>query len=478
MTSCDIQNNELDIDITQLPPVETQDISPEPTKPEFNIEDLGPVYSLKNYDSSEMIKIPYIGFLPEGVELVYNDENATIYKCFNVTGEGYYFDWMLDMGSGVRSGKILYKEFTSGDGESWVYGYMNSDFSLLTEGIYDRAFPFEDGSAVVKTKEGFGVINTDGNYVLPCEFKYMPELIGDIIKVPRGEEDDMKIYHCANRKTGDFIYTLKITYIRNDDSYRYFKIYSSGKEEEVFDASEFVKNELKKFRDENTRLYGYKDVFGNIVVDAQYGHADEFSEEYARVWQNGYYGYINNDGDLVIPCEYTSADQFRNGLAKVVKDGSVLYITETGEPMVDRQFVAIKGYNEDVAPAVQIGDEYWSYVDYNGDAVFDKKFAGAGKFSHGLALVESIDYFEDYFESDISDNSGNKYISDVSQNKYYINKQGEPAFGILTFEEATDINEEGYAIAYNVSGVLISTSNGQVMNPTAIAYYIIISRIN
>ena len=56
------------------------------------------------------------------------------------------------------------------------YGYMNLDHSWVSLPVFDEARPFFQGLAVCHTDEGYGMIDTEGNTVLPFIFDYISDV--------------------------------------------------------------------------------------------------------------------------------------------------------------------------------------------------------------------------------------------------------------------------------------------------------------
>ncbi len=455
LVACNEQPEEFELDIPDISHEQVSEGPIESKKPELTIEDLGPAFSIKNYNPDEMIQIPYEKELPENVEVMFNSENATVLKFESTAlpGRSYVGMKVVNVRAGVDSGKILYKYITTGDGEQGLYGYMNDDFSLLTEGIFNVAYPFVDGNAIVKTSNGYGVIDTDGDYVLPCLLKFMPELFQDIIKVPHKVEQESKEYFCYNRQTGEYQFALKKLIDKSMDRTRYFKITTDGTEEEIFDLSGLVFDGLTKYKDMTTRKWGYKNGFGEIVIEPQFVYAYDFSDGLAKVGMTGKYGFINEFGEIAIPCIYDGAGDFKDGVAMVTLSGTDIMIDKNGKTLMSYDFLVIKGYGDGLAAAVLHGQDKWQYVNENGELAFENKFSSAGTFSNGLALVTGTILVE----------------GTTSKNYFYINTKGEPAFGLLLFYQATELSEEGYALAWH-------TGSSELHPETAFIYYVIISK--
>ena len=461
LSACDNQTERLELEI---PDISNEQLSEEPLeseKPELTIEDLGPAFSMGGFDPDEMIQVPYEEELAENVELIFNSEDATVlkYTSTSLPGRSYVGMRVIDVSAGVDSGKIIYKYITNGDGKQGLYGFMNSNFSLLTEGIYDLAFPFKDGNAIVKTKEGYGVIDINGNYILPCSHKYMPELFQNIIKVPIATEDEYKEYFCFNRQTGDYLFTLKKLEDKASEKTRYFKVAADGTEAEVFDLDGLEYSGLILFKDSKNRKWGFKNGFGEVIIEPKFLRAYEFSDGYAKVKIEDKYGYIDEYGGLVIPCIYDSAGDFRDGAAIVKLEGDEMLIDKNGKTLLDYDFKVIMDYGDGLAAAVLPGETKWQYVNEFGELAFSNKFTSAKKFSHGFAPV-----------------TGPVLIDGTSaKNYYYINTSGKPAFGNLLFLLAKELNEDGYALAW-YTGPVFYSDGAQEGYKTGFIYYVIISK--
>ena len=84
----------------------------------------------------------------------------------------------------------------------------------------------------------------------------------------------------------------------------------------------------------SSKLYGYIDKSGKVVVEPQYSEAGNFKEKLAYVKKDGKYGFINQSGKVVIDCNYDKAKSFSQGLAYIEKDGKCGYINYEGKVII------------------------------------------------------------------------------------------------------------------------------------------------
>lgn len=75
-----------------------------------------------------------------------------------------------------------------------------------------------------------------------------------------------------------------------------------------YDGNSKMSNGRIRFRDSETKLYGYMDGAGNIAIKATYSDAKVFSNGYAPVYLNGNWGLINTSGQLTVAASYLSME--------------------------------------------------------------------------------------------------------------------------------------------------------------------------
>lgn len=159
---------------------------------------------------------------------------------------------------------------------------------------------------------------------------------------------------------------------------------------------------------ETNNLWGYKNVKGEVVVQPRYVSANQFSEGRGLVrkssGQNGQYGFVDINGKEVIPCAFYAAYDFCDGAALV-------------------------------SLAENTDDSRFTYIDMNGERLFEKEFDLARNFSQGYAAVLKEGFAAPH------------PLGNTNQKWSYINKKGSYATE-LTFEEANDF-KDGYAIVKN-----------------------------
>lgn len=87
---------------------------------------------------------------------------------------------------------------------------------------------------------------------------------------------------------------------------------------------------MARIFDNRTRLYGFIDRTGRIVIPCDMDYADDFHDGLALIVKDGRAGFIDKSGAVVIPCEFDQATCFENGRAVVKKNGAYGEIDLTG----------------------------------------------------------------------------------------------------------------------------------------------------
>jgi hypothetical protein len=154
----------------------------------------------------------------------------------------------------------------------------------------------------------------------------------------------------------------------------------------------------------NQYKWGYIDLKGNLIINAEYDYAESFSEGLARVrigtLEDGKYGFIDKEGKFRITPIFDGAYDFSDGMAIVTK-GKRNYkqkiypkygaINKKGELVVNFDFDFIFPFKEGMAPATKnaFGKEQakWGYINKNGVEVIPPIFDDALVFSEGKAIV-------------------------------------------------------------------------------------------
>lgn len=215
--------------------------------------------------------------------------------------------------------------------ESW--GFMNKDFKVAIEPMFDEAKPFSEGLAAVRLGEKWGYINQKGEIVINPVFDVVHE---------------------------DFLRCEPVNGCKS-----YFK--------EGF-ACVGVDDK-----------WGFTDRFGKILSNTLYDDADGFNMGLAPVKVNGKWGYIDKEGKFAIDPQYGWAGCFINGFAKVYMGKSKWL---DGDMEDDSEDETEQITEKEEMEEVKRTNTLWTFIDTKGKPICENYFDAIGVFEDGVAPAE------------------------------------------------------------------------------------------
>lgn len=205
------------------------------------------------------------------------------------------------------------------------YGYADEQGKWAIAPQYDDAQPFYDGLACAKKDDLWGFVDHTGSYVIAPRFKFCADFSEGYAAVSEDGEHFGIIDTEGN-------YVLEPTYAQLGGCHDglFWAKESSGGEWGCIDASGNVvidfqfngsawnfKNGYAMIKN-SERLYGFIDTSGNITVPCMYERAKEFSADgYAAVEKDGLWGYVDANNNWLLEPQFKEARDFQNGYAIV-----------------------------------------------------------------------------------------------------------------------------------------------------------------
>lgn len=262
-----------------------------------------------------------------------------------------------------------------------VNGYAKKRAVKVIEPKYDNVANFCCDRLWVFNKSLGGVVDTEGNEILPC---VSPSVVHE--------------YSGLNG----------VAYYFNKDTQRGTLIDRDGKKvaelpEGVLSNTfmHFNKGILPVFKLEGGKLlpvqkWGMIDTYGNLIVPTIYNALGTMREGFINAYLNGMGGYILPDGSVVHQFVYDAAYPFYNGLAKVGRNehGKLKFglIDKDGNLVTPIEYDFMQDDFSDGLKKVGKLDTKsgkWSYgfIDTNGNVAIPLKFSQTGVFNDGLCSV-------------------------------------------------------------------------------------------
>lgn len=334
--------------------------------------------------------------------------------------------------------------------DSDLHGYVNMEGELVItfdDDIYSGD-AFSNGLAIVRAKDGYGMINRLGEFVMAPEWDQIErkpfdngeyfQIIKDerygimdandkLISEPQWDEICFKAERDKYSESGrikEGEYTIEYFRVRKGDVWGLLDIKGNVLSEpqwkniDVFiNGGAVVMTPEKKygFIDENGCAIGeacwddcYKfndglalvsktDVvdgeawytfisLDGTVFDKKWKGAGSFSEGVAVVKEDGLWGLIDTTGALIVPCQYDEIRASQDGLSWVKKDGLYGFVNTKGELVIPCQFEYASNFSEGVC-VVSNEEGLDGYMDASGTLVIPYQFDYAYTFEDGLAEI-------------------------------------------------------------------------------------------
>jgi len=212
----------------------------------------------------------------------------------------------------------------------WEYGYDRKHGFVDRAGNtaipfrFDFAFPFREGLAVVEIADKYGIIDGNGEWIVPPRFDHTGILYKDGLLAVK---ESGKWGYLDQQ--GGFAIPLQF-----DDA----QMFSEGLAAVMVGEG-----------------WGYIDMSGSFVIQPQFTYVRGFKEGMAPVYiggfhrfvttqegdmlrmgwqlQGGKWGAIDTEGEVVIQPQYDEPFGFCDGIASVVRNGSKFTIDRSGAPI-------------------------------------------------------------------------------------------------------------------------------------------------
>lgn len=135
--------------------------------------------------------------------------------------------------------------------------------------------------------------------------------------------------------------------------------------------------------------YGYLDPTGNWVIAPQYLEAEDFCHGLAIVRESSGRGMINMQGKEVVKARYQKIFPFENGMAIVRHNRKYGCIDSLGEVVVKPHFLKIEPFREGLA---QVKTGSWrGFINKQGEVVIKGNYRQLADFSEGMAAARVKD---------------------------------------------------------------------------------------
>ncbi|AZQ61096.1 WG repeat-containing protein [Flammeovirga pectinis] len=311
--------------------------------------------------------------------------------------------------------------FKSKDG---FYGFIDENAEIITAPIYTLASDFNNGYAIVKKFDKFGLVYTDGTIQIPIEYDGIGYNKGGWLKIKEGEGSIGK-WGIIDITGKEIIPTI----------YDEIQIDATGAN---------IKSKGRWGRYSKTNKWSFTPKLNvNILEPFENGIAKikrkQIIDPIDRKTITGYkyVGYIKEDGTVLIPPVYTDIIGFerawkdKEGLALIEKRSSSGFVNYNGEIALTPEYIQSSGFPEvwtihkGIAKARTIEGKQ-TFIDYNGKEVIQPEF----------------DFIADNFQEIWMDSSG-VAIAELDNKKGLIDYEGKRACPLI-YDQLFAVNDKQF----------------------------------
>lgn len=267
------------------------------------------------------------------------------------------------------------------------YGLINDKAADVLPPIFEHLILLDNGLYKFKLNGKYGLIDNNGNIILPNKYHAIGEFIDNLacVRVSMQSVDSNKennLYGYVNLQ-GKEILTVEYEFIGKRFSNRAVvmkegKWWLFGIDDhtliafpEIAYLGPCVSDDLCKVNiggkyDKGKNrvtggLWGYCSVDGKTVVEAVYESAYSFSEGLAAVNKNGKWGFINSSGEVVVPCKYDEVDSsYKNGSGRLTS-GQEVFVFDSKGNLTERY-------------AKENNDDYYETYDDDTPSIYDNPY--------------------------------------------------------------------------------------------------------
>lgn len=247
---------------------------------------------------------------------------------------------------------------------------------------YSNIGKHNDEFIIVSKDEKWGIIDYNGNVIIPFNYGEIVEFDNNIVRVKRRKQDEFvvdidwngnenyPIHHIENA----WIYEsrLNMKYGLMDDAHHPITELIYSRIDHLYGDSFKALKESK---------WGIIDSEGNVILSFEYDWINHISEGYIKIAKghtgNLKWGVLNSEGELIVPIDFCEIVQIKNGMIQVKKEknGKIAELNSQGEEVYGyRKYSDVIVYDSVLlAKSGLMNHEYKPITDLIFDTVLDFK---------------------------------------------------------------------------------------------------------
>ncbi|HHG84636.1 MAG TPA: WG repeat-containing protein, partial [Bacteroidetes bacterium] len=276
-------------------------------------------------------------------------------------------------------------------GDTW--GYCDQDGALRIPANYDAAMPFRAGTAVIFRKDRAGLIDQDGNVLLPFVYD---EIFNDAyLRIRKNTH-----FALANKEgklltefVFDQIFPEKSGLFRIENNGLMGMIDTAGKAiiPPLYQHISILRDAKGNYTDliqvHLDGKYGIYDRCGTALSKPIYASIGVFWDGFAIVKREGRFGMIDLEGQEVVLAVYENLHPLREGLSAALVRGRWGFVDTEGQEAIPFRYTEVNGEGFYQGRAAVFFRDEWTFIDRQGRAKISVKgpYSCLGSLSEGLA---------------------------------------------------------------------------------------------
>ena len=265
-------------------------------------------------------------------------------------------------------------------------GYLDSRGEVAIPPQFDNVSEFEDGTAVVSVGGKYGIIGTDGRFLVPPRFTDM-FYTGDQLWCAAAEGGYVGRVNLAGevvippkfQTVGDFTDGVAAAMV-DEDAWGFIDRKGELLIEPCYSFTRGFAHGLAYFKLGNINGFFDRDFKMRFGPTRRRRFKTDFQEGVVGFWEGGRLGFMDTEGRVVIEPRFVASSGFEGGVAWVRVGRLWGLIDKKGEFLAEPKFGDCEFFSEGLA-WVRIG-RLWGAINKKGEYAFEPKFVSC-IYDHG-----------------------------------------------------------------------------------------------
>jgi hypothetical protein len=265
-------------------------------------------------------------------------------------------------------------------------GYLNSRGEVAIPPQFDNISDFEDGTAVVSVDGKYGIIDTDGRFLVPPRFTEM-FYIGGQLWYAAAEGHYVGLVNSA----GEVVIPPKFSFVGgftdgvaaamvDEDAWGFIDRKGELLIEPCYSFTRGFAHGLAYFELGKVNGFFDRDFKMRFGPTRRRWFQSDFQEGVMGFWEGGRLGFMDTEGRVVIEPRFVASSGFEGGVAWVRVGRLWGLINKKGEFLAEPKFGDCEFFSEGLA-WVRIG-RLWGAINKKGEYAFEPKFVSC-IYDHG-----------------------------------------------------------------------------------------------